>query len=97
MATKKSMWVLFSILVISAWILGSAIQAGAETLKGKAVLISTKLERIPAGFEEGHFLGVEILEGLALFENGEIAKLKVTSVVDGSKNSLQSIGYIINT
>jgi hypothetical protein len=29
MATKKLMWVLFGILMISAWVLGSAIQAGA--------------------------------------------------------------------
>ena len=29
MATKKSMWVLFGISVISAWFFGSAIQAGA--------------------------------------------------------------------
>ena len=35
MATKKSMWVLFGILVISAWVLGSAIQAGAETMNYK--------------------------------------------------------------
>jgi len=30
MFTKKSMMVLFGILVISAWVLGSAIQAGAQ-------------------------------------------------------------------
>ena len=35
MATKKSVLVLSTIFVISAWILGFAIQAGAETLKGK--------------------------------------------------------------
>jgi hypothetical protein len=31
MATKKSVWVLFGILVISVWVLGSVTQAGAET------------------------------------------------------------------
>jgi hypothetical protein len=30
---KKSTWVLFGILVISAWVLGSLVQAGAETVK----------------------------------------------------------------
>ncbi len=29
MITKKSMWILFGIIVLSAWVLGSAIQAGA--------------------------------------------------------------------
>jgi len=33
MTTKKSVWVLFGILVLSAWVLGSAIQVGAETMK----------------------------------------------------------------
>jgi hypothetical protein len=36
MATKKSMWVLFGILIISGWIFGAAIQAGAETMNYKA-------------------------------------------------------------
>lgn len=31
MATRKSTWIIFGILVISAWVLGSAIQAGAQT------------------------------------------------------------------
>jgi steroid delta-isomerase-like uncharacterized protein len=31
MATKKSMWMIFGSLMISAWVLGSAIQAGAQT------------------------------------------------------------------
>src|SRR5271157_2630630 len=31
MATRKSIWVLFGILVTSAWVFGSAIQAGAQT------------------------------------------------------------------
>jgi steroid delta-isomerase-like uncharacterized protein len=31
MTTRKSTWVIFGIFVISAWVLGSAIQAGAQT------------------------------------------------------------------
>jgi steroid delta-isomerase-like uncharacterized protein len=31
MATRKSMRIIFGILMISAWVLGSAIQAGAQT------------------------------------------------------------------
>jgi hypothetical protein len=33
MAAKKLIWVLFGILVISPWVLGSANQAMAETLR----------------------------------------------------------------
>jgi len=32
MANRKAMWLLFGILTISAWVLGSAIQAEAETM-----------------------------------------------------------------
>ena len=31
MATRKFTWIIFGIFVISAWVLGSAIQAGAQT------------------------------------------------------------------
>ena len=82
MATKKSMCVLLGILVISVWSIGSAIQAGAETLKGKVALTVTKNETIPVNDEEGHVLGLQIMEGLALFENGEIAKIRNHNVYD---------------
>ena len=49
MATKKPIWVLFGILVISAWILGSAIQVGAETLMRKTV-VDKYLSTLPDGF-----------------------------------------------
>jgi len=35
MATRKSILILFGILLILAWVLGSAIQAGAETMNYK--------------------------------------------------------------
>ena len=53
MTTKKSMWVLFGLLIISAWVLALAIQAGAETMKCRTAWISTKHETIPVGNEEG--------------------------------------------
>ena len=54
MATKKSMCVLFGILVISACVLGSVIQAGAETLKFKGYTYVTKAESVPVGDVDGH-------------------------------------------
>jgi hypothetical protein len=82
MATKKSMMVLFGVLVISSFVLSSVIQAGAETLKGRLAQTVTKNETISVNDEEGHVLGLQIQEGLAFFENGEIAKLRNHNVYD---------------
>jgi hypothetical protein len=82
MTTKKSIWVLFGILVISGWVLGLALQAGAETMKCKSIQTTTKLERMEVGDEKGHGLGVQRMEGLAYCENGEIAKMRSDNVFD---------------
>ena len=42
MATKKSILALFGILVVSVWILESAIQAGAETMNYKFYTYTVK-------------------------------------------------------
>jgi hypothetical protein len=82
MATKKLIAVLLGVLVILAWVLGSAIQAGAETMKCRTATTATKEETIAVSDEEGHVLGLRILQGLAFFENGEIAKLRVHVIYD---------------
>jgi hypothetical protein len=97
MATKKLMCILFGILVISAWVLGSAILAGAETMKCKSIATATKDETISVSDEEGHFLRLRISEGLAFFENGEIAKVRLYSLSDTVKKGGQGIGYILYT
>ena len=98
MATKKSMMVLLGILVISVWGIGSAIQAGAETLKGRVVITVTKNESIPVNDEEGHVLGVQIQEGLAFFENAEIGKMRNHNVYDSIPGKGgQAINYNIWT
>jgi ABC-type molybdate transport system substrate-binding protein len=62
MATKKLKWVLFGILLISAWILGTAVQA---TSAGEIQVISSVgmkavLEEIRSQFERttGHTLAI---------------------------------------
>ena len=97
MATKKSMLILFIVLMISAWVLGSAIQAGAETMKCRAAVTATKDERVAVGDEEGHTLGVQIFQGLAFFENGEIAKLRTHAIFDTGPGGGQSINYMFFT
>ena len=71
-----------SILVIEAFLLCSVPQAGAETLKARSVVVATKYETIPVNDEPGHILLMQILEGLALLDNGEIAKRKAYAVSD---------------
>jgi hypothetical protein len=98
MAMKNSMRVLFAILVVIAWVLGSVIQAGAETMKCRTSTVVTKDETLPVGYEEGHVLGLQITEGLAFFENGEVANIRSHLVYDRYDKvvpgkSSQAIGY----
>ncbi len=55
MAPRKSLWVLFGILVISAWFLGSAIQTAAQTLNFKLYTYVVKAESVPVGDVDGIF------------------------------------------
>jgi hypothetical protein len=82
MATKKFMWVLFGILVISAWVLGSAIQAGAETMKCKTSGNSVKREVMPIPDVEGHTIVMGMRDGLAFFEDGEVGTYKNFTIAD---------------
>jgi hypothetical protein len=73
MPTRKSKWIIFGIFMISAWVLGSAIQAGAETLNYKFYLYSNKMETAAIADMEGHTLGLVWRGGFFQFENGEVA------------------------
>ena len=92
MATKKSMMVLFGVLVISSFVLASVIQAGAETLKFKAYTYVTKAERASVGDVDGHTVAFSIRRAFIVFENGEVAtQISVTTsdAIKGSGDSLQ--------
>ena len=96
MATKKSMWILFAILVVSAWVLGFAVQAGAETMKCRSSGIMVKREIIPIPDVEGHTIAIALREGLAFFEGGEVVPFKAFSTSDsimGKKGLAQ--GYLL--
>jgi ABC-type microcin C transport system permease subunit YejE len=56
MAIKKVIWVLFGILVISAWVLGSVTQVGAETMNFRVYHYVVKSEKALVGDVEGHML-----------------------------------------
>ena len=87
MVTKKSIWVLLGILVISAWVLGSAIQVGAETLNFKFFSHVTRSERFPVGDTEEHYVVTEVREGAVIFASGELAWMKAINSVDRVKGA----------
>jgi hypothetical protein len=97
MATRKSMWVLFGILVISAWVLGSAIQAGAETIKFKVYTYVTKGEIAMVGDVEGHALGLYVRRAFCVFENGEVATCLTTITNDTTRGSGTTLLYRLYT
>ena len=82
MSARKSMWVLFGILVISVWVLGYVAQVGAETLKCRTSGNIVKMESIPIPDVEGHRISLGLRDGLAIFENGEVASYKAFSTSD---------------
>ncbi len=97
MATKKSMWVLIGFFVIAAWLLGIVIEAKAETMKCKFARVTIKDERMPVSHEEGRSLWVDLSEGLAFFEKGDVANFKSHGIVDGGRKSSQAISYVYFT
>jgi hypothetical protein len=97
MVTKKSVCVLFGVLLISAWVLGSVIQAGAETLKWKNYSYVTKNEVEPVGDVEGHTVKFTTRKSFCVFENGEIATAFSVVTNDSIKGSGSSLQYTTMT
>ncbi len=87
-------WGLIGISVILAWLLGFVIEAQAETMKCRTAGVVTKQEMVPVG-DEGHLLGITVREGLAFFENGEIATYIAKTIWDATMGKgFKSSGYI---
>ena len=93
MATKKSMWVFFGILVISAWAFASALQAEAETMNYKIYTYVTKTESFPIGDVEGHTMGLSLRGAFCVFENGEVATQSSVITHDRIKGSGSAVQY----
>jgi hypothetical protein len=87
MVTKKSIWIFLGILVISAWVLGSAIQAGAETMNYKLYSYVVKDERVSIPDAEGHTVSLVVRKAFFVVENGEIATANQVATVDHIKRS----------
>ena len=86
--------ILFGVLAISAWGLGSDIQARAETMKFKFYTYAVKSELIPIGDVEGHAFGFTIRRSFVVLENGEVATAKAVITSEGVKNSGQILQYV---
>ncbi len=82
MTTRKSTWIFFSLIMISAWVLGSTIEAGAETMHFKLYTYVMKGERIPIQDVEGHFVRLIVRGSFYAFENGEVATVTSVSTED---------------
>jgi hypothetical protein len=85
MATKKFMWVLLTVFIIAAWLLGSVAQVTAETWKFRFFNHVTKMEGLPIPDAEGHWVGALVREGVIIYENGEMAWAKTIVIFDGVK------------
>ncbi len=94
MTIKKSMWVLLGVFIIAAVLLGFVVDSRAETMKCRTSSVTTKVETLPITDVEGTNIGVRTTEGLAFFENGEIANFKAYSIFEGTAaKGWQAIGY----
>lgn len=87
MATKKSWWILFGIIVTAAWVLGATFQAGAETLNYKLYTYVTKYERVPIGDVEGHAVSMTVRNSFFVLESGEVATAFSVSTGDTTKGT----------
>ncbi len=97
MATKRSMWSFLGILVVFAWVLGSAIQAEAETMKFKVYTYVTKGEAAMVGDVEGHALGLYVRRAFCVFENGEVATCLTTITNDTTRGAGTTFLYRLYT
>ncbi|HME45129.1 MAG TPA: hypothetical protein VKF36_18695 [Syntrophorhabdales bacterium] len=93
MRTRTAVKVLLGIVVISAWVLGSGAQAGAETMNYKFYMWMIKADRVPIDDVEGHILALAQRGGFYVFENGEIATTKRVSMNDLVNESGSSMSY----
>ncbi len=75
MHTRKSVWVLIGILVVSAWFLGSVTLAGAQThtMKCRESGQQTKVNFIEVGDVPGHIIAVGEQTGVQSCDDGGVA------------------------
>ena len=91
MNTKKSIIISISILVITAWLLGSVTQSVAETKKYRSAAQFSKAEYMPIGDIEGHFFAMFEFRGV-VFIDGEVAVITGWAFGD----FIKGVGPVLN-
>ncbi len=94
MAGKNSMWVLIGVFVISAWILGSVVQAGAEIMNFKFYTWGIKGEMIEIPDVEGHVVGLGVRGSFLVSEDGEVATSEAVIFRDFTKGAGTLLQYV---
>jgi len=94
MATKKFIRALFGIFVISTWVLGSTIEARAETMNYRYYTWVIKSESVPINDVEGHVVGFIMRGGYFVFENGEVATANQVATIDNIKGAGPFVAYV---
>ena len=82
-----------TVLVIGILFLGSVPQVGAETLTFKGLNHVTRAEVVPIADVEGHAISLFVREGAIVFQNGEWAWTKTTTVNDTVKGAGTADAY----
>ena len=93
MVAKKLMGVIVGILLVLTWVLGFAVQVGAETLKFKIYGYEIKTESVPVGDVEGHTLILSTRNGFCVLENGEVATQITAMIGDFINQSGSTTAY----
>jgi hypothetical protein len=99
MATKKSIWILFGILIIAAWLLGPATQAGAETytVKCRQTGHFPKVHIIEVGDVPGHILFVGENASVWSCDDGSVATGGSKFMGEVTQGSGNAQGYTVAT
>jgi hypothetical protein len=101
MITKRTInfWILFVILIIAAWLLGSVTQAGAQTytVKCRDAGHNVKVHIIEVGDVLGHILGVGESARVLSCDDGSVATTLYKSMSDYTKGSGKTQLYGLNT
>jgi hypothetical protein len=93
------MWILFGILIIAAWLLGSVTQAGAQTYTMKCRWTGhfPKMHIIEVGDVPGHILCVGESAGVSSCDDGGVATISGKFTTDLTQGNGISQGYRVST
>jgi hypothetical protein len=97
MATQKSLRVHVGIVVISAWMLGSALPGGAEELHYKFYTWMIKSESVPVADVEGHTVALGSRGAFYVFDTGDVATMKHVYTADLIKGAGPFMQYVTIT